>query len=396
MRILNLSVAMFAATLLSLSSTGCRRDPGPILTGSAALEEGVRRLQQGDIQASVSLLDRAADDLPNSASAHCNLGIAYWRLSKYGPAARSLKRASALIPQDPRPLEFLARVYMDNDEWSDARKVLTQALTISASSPQILTALGLAEMHAGDSGQARQRLGRALELKPGYPPALYNMALLYKKMKNPQEAEAYLRRYMETAEEGPYMEKAKGLMTALRASAGQQDRTHQPPGRTEPGPAPGPDSRRAAEVCSQGVKCYEAGDMDGAIEAYRRALTYDSKFINAAYGLGLAYAAKGKNDLARDSLNYTLQLKPDMVQAVYMLAVVERRLGQEDEAAGLLGRALAIDPNYANAHRVLGDICRNRGQVQDARRHLDRYVQLAPTDPAVPKIKDWLRRNPER
>jgi tetratricopeptide (TPR) repeat protein len=269
MRILHLSVAMVAVMFLTLVGA-CRRDAGPILSGNAALDEGVRRLQQGDIHAAVTLLDRAAADLPNSASAHCNLGIAYWKLSKYSPAARALKKAAALSRQDTRPLEFLARVYMDAEQWGDARKALTEAMTVNANSPEILTALGLAEMHGGDSRQAREWLNRALELKPGYPPALYNMAVLCKdRLKSAAEAEPYLKRYLETAEEGPYMEKAKALMVAVRSAAGQDHAQH-PTGRTG-AETPPPDSRKAAEACGQGAKCYEAGDMDGAIEAYRRA-----------------------------------------------------------------------------------------------------------------------------
>jgi tetratricopeptide (TPR) repeat protein len=157
-------------------------------------------------------------------------------------------------------------------------------------------------------------------------------------------------------------------------------------------PEPGPDPRRTAiQLWGEGLKHHKAGELDAAIEWYRKALLADGKLVTAHYNLGLAYRQKNDNIRARDSFTAALGLSPQMHDARYMLASCYWSLGDNERAAAEALKILQIDDGHANAHLLLGIVYREKNLPAQARPHLERYLRLDPNGQMADQVRGWIR-----
>ena len=85
----------------------------------------------------------------------------------------------------------------------------------------------------------------------------------------------------------------------------------------------------AAELIAQGEAKLNEGDLDGALEIFRRAVAAAPTSAIARSKLGIAYVQKQ----------------------------------QWDAASSEFSRAIQLDPTYAPAYSNLGNVCRERGQL---------------------------------
>jgi len=158
-------------------------------------------MKSGDHEEARDALIAATGLYPSNVTAHCNLGLAYWKLGDETAAIASLTRAVDLADGDPQPLELLAHVLIENGNEHGARQVLSNVETPTATT---LTLMAMAAYKAGSSDLARSYLGRALDLSADYPPALYNMALLWRDEYNtPREALSYYKQFQSVAPNDP-------------------------------------------------------------------------------------------------------------------------------------------------------------------------------------------------
>ena len=170
-----ITITQYSLIVLALSATliggGCKAKPtvyNPLSAGLALLEAGKHE------EARDALIEATAI-YTNSATAHCNLGLVYWKLGDNAAAIAALTKAVDFTEEDPRPRELLAHVLLDTGNANGAYQLLTAIDTPSATT---LTLMARAAYKAGSSDLSRSYLGRALELDSDYPPALYNLALL--------------------------------------------------------------------------------------------------------------------------------------------------------------------------------------------------------------------------
>lgn len=458
------------------------------------LDAGIARIREGNFAASAALLEEAARKQPDNASAHCNLGIAYWKLKQPERAVAALEKAAELAPDDPRPLEFLGRIFSESRHWTAARDALSRARRHAPRSPRALTSSAVVEIRSGDFKQGELFLAQALELDAKYPPALYNMAVLYRnRLENERgneerptapaaehnrlKAVEYFRKYIASAGNDSHLDVASAEAARLMphaASAGRPDahgktessanmllaaaraamekqafdealialqqavksdpanrealwqlamlydkRLHNKDGaeqtyrkfrdmfpddprsgqiaegggrKTENGKQRTEDGKAdAIRAWTQGVDCHNAKDWDRAVACYKKTLQLDPRFFNASFNLGLAYKAKGEPALAKDAFAYTVSIQPDMAKANYMLGVMYKELNDNSKAITQLEKTVKIDPSYARAHFLLGIMYRDEQLVESAKRHFQRYVELAPDQPAAARLREWLR-----
>ncbi len=189
---------LFAMTLVTtLIAAGCRpgaqsRDP---------LVSGLNLMKSGAHEEARDALIVATGLYASNVTAHCNLGLAYWELGDETAAIASLTRAVELAEGDPQPIELLAHLLIKTGNEQGARQVLSN---VEAPTATTLTLMAMAAYKAGSSDLARSYLGRALDLSADYPPALYNMALLWRDEYNtPREALSYYKRFQSVAPTDP-------------------------------------------------------------------------------------------------------------------------------------------------------------------------------------------------
>jgi tetratricopeptide (TPR) repeat protein len=138
----------------------------------------------------------------------------------------------------------------------------------------------------------------------------------------------------------------------------------------------------ALSLLPLGERQYQAGDYQGAIDTYKRALELDPDSVVTQYRLGYVYTQSGMLDEAKAQLDKALAREPEFAPALAALGYVTRRVAEKmpdspeknisfTDAERLLLRALTISPKLIDEDGEawwgsLGGLYRRRGQNQQA------------------------------
>ncbi|MBM2854747.1 MAG: tetratricopeptide repeat protein [Steroidobacteraceae bacterium] len=127
-----------------------------------------------------------------------------------------------------------------------------------------------------------------------------------------------------------------------------------------------------------GVLARRAGDLKRAEAQLTRAIAISSGRVKskALNQLGLTYGAAGRWDLAAQSLNEAVNLRPDMARFWLDLGNAELKRGRLNEAQVAFDKALALNRRFADAHVAMGLLQELRGNQARALSHLTRAVKL--------------------
>lgn len=93
-------------------------------------EEAIERIDAGEIEEGIVLLESVTHEAPQATAAHIDLGIAYGRVDRWEDAEASMQRALELNPRHPVALNELGIVYRHMGRFDDARASYEQALEI--------------------------------------------------------------------------------------------------------------------------------------------------------------------------------------------------------------------------------------------------------------------------
>ncbi|MDD3148708.1 MAG: tetratricopeptide repeat protein [Candidatus Riflebacteria bacterium] len=129
-----------------------------------------------------------------------------------------------------------------------------------------------------------------------------------------------------------------------------------------------------------GIAFYENGDIDKAVQHYRRAVAIDSSCAEAHAGLGIALARLDNRAEACNHLEKALKLTPDCGILANWLADAFFDQGQFDRAIELYSEALRLDPCDNNAQNDMADAYRLKGDYATAVKMYDRAIEIDPGD----------------
>jgi tetratricopeptide (TPR) repeat protein len=139
-----------------------------------------------------------------------------------------------------------------------------------------------------------------------------------------------------------------------------------------------------------GVRSFERGEVDAAIEHLTRLVATRPRFADVHYMLGLLYEQRGDLDESARRLEQALSLNPDYVEARVALAAVSEQRGDfarsealvaaAPERAGADGADPLTRAKLANLQAALADAFREAGELGEAiaayRKALDRCPQF--------------------
>ncbi len=388
-----LGITVLCLALL-VGTGGCGRD------GHQLLADGLEALEAGNDSQAVVLLEKAAAALPVSATAQCNLGIAYWRQGQYEEAAEALRTAAALDPSAAVPLELLVQVYGEMGQLEPARRAFDEAqLERATPSPRALTAMALVELKAGDAGVARNYLVQALDLDPNYAPATYNMACLCKEQDNGRaKAEAHFKRFLELVGDS----ESTQAVAARHYLAG--DKPVQPPENGgnvgEPaddatgGTAEEPEGTTVASLVSDARKAIGNENLDEALVLLKEAVKRDPAHRDALWELVLLYDV-GLKDTVRAEQYRALFVKrfpndpmsrgrssggatrnPAAARKAFSKGVSCYRASDWNGAIKHYQNALLFDNTLYDASYNLGLTYKAQGQLEKARNEFEYTLRI--------------------
>ncbi len=161
--------------------------------------------------------------------------------------------------------------------------------------------------------------------------------------------------------------------------------------------------RRAEAYTNLGVALYNAGDVSGAREAWRGAITVepDNEFARMNL-LRLADDGAGGRDrvaseFAVEEPGDTLALENDRRAARLFAEAVElQRSGRVDEAIPLYEEVFDLDPTSADACLNLGYAHDEIGDLRTARDWFERFLSLEPRSAEAERVKKVLARMKKR
>jgi protein O-GlcNAc transferase len=127
-----------------------------------------------------------------------------------------------------------------------------------------------------------------------------------------------------------------------------------------------------------GLTYHELSRYDEAIASYRRAILYNSDFVDPYINMSNPLLASGELKEAAEICERAIELDPDNSNAHLNLGNACRRLGQFDAAAESFKRAASLTSNNGPAYNNLGMLFRDRGKLKQAAEFFEKAVAARP------------------
>ncbi len=122
-------------------------------------------------------------------------------------------------------------------------------------------------------------------------------------------------------------------------------------------------------------KLYQYGDIDGAVEEFKKALTVDPKNVNVHNSLGVCYGVQGELDAAVDAFETAIRLDPGDVMATFNLGLAHHKQGNQKKALELFLDAHKLDGDNAEVACQIGMCYREKGEIDSALEFLEKAAQ---------------------
>ncbi len=130
---------------------------------------------------------------------------------------------------------------------------------------------------------------------------------------------------------------------------------------------------------NHGYALHNAGDIEGALAAYMRAIDLNPNNARAQNNIGAIYQERGQFSEAIQAYSIALTVEPDVAETLNNLGLCHTNLGRSAEALQLYQRAVVLDDKQADIWLNLGLLYRDTGQMPQAAQALGRALLLDPT-----------------
>jgi tetratricopeptide (TPR) repeat protein len=120
------------------------------------------------------------------------------------------------------------------------------------------------------------------------------------------------------------------------------------------------------------------GDLQGAIEAFSRAVEVKPDYAMAYFNRGTSRSGLGQIDGALEDLDRALEIDPDLAEAHVNRALLREGRGEMQAALNDYLRALEIAPWSHAAHSNLGNLYRKLGQPDRALAEYEEALRINP------------------
>ena len=134
----------------------------------------------------------------------------------------------------------------------------------------------------------------------------------------------------------------------------------------------------AVDYLGRAIAKYKAGDFDGALADFNRAIVLHPKYAYAYNDRGNVKADKGDSDGAIADYSRAIDLHPKYAYAYYNRAIVKEEKGDPDGALADYNRAIELDLKDPNAYYGRGNVKKEKGDFNGALADYNRAIELDP------------------
>jgi tetratricopeptide (TPR) repeat protein len=279
----------------------------------------------GTLEQAESELERAVQLNENEYDSQYKLGNVLREDGKYEEAILHLKRAITLKPDSQEAHYQLARAYHQakQPELAEQETLIFQRLQKAVVDQRRATVLendGAQDVKVGDLQKAVSAYKEALHLVPQDAKVLYDLALVFEKLKDRDSERSLL---LQAVALNPSIADVHNQLGFLDLSAGDEaaaEQQFQAALRVEPGM---PDA-----LGNLGVLYGQQGKLSAAERLLRLAVESDPSYEKGQMNLGLILAAEGRFEEAHAQMKKALALSDTDVVALHAMSAIEIRLAK--------------------------------------------------------------------
>ena len=294
-------------------------------------------LRQNQADQAVPLLEKASTARPNDVEIANNLGNAYMATNMLDKAVDQFKKVNGMNPSLFEPLYNIGTIYLQQKNYSAAEDTLIKAATMKPDDAFVMNNLGIAYENDNKMDRAAFAYAKASDMKMDNAVFAKNAGFAYLRLRRPQDGVMYLERArgidgsdqnIQIALADAYTrvgrkDDAKKLYDSMGMSMGNS----------------------AAYWFNTGVVRAQSNDLQGARDAYRKALAIDSNDIDTLNNLGLVEFKLGNYKESRTIFDRLSGIDPNSSSAKLNLAAADVKLGNYAEAISIWKPIVQADPS---------------------------------------------------
>jgi arylsulfatase A-like enzyme/Tfp pilus assembly protein PilF len=262
-------------------------------------------------------------------------------------------RATAADPKDKIDLfNAITHAREELEKKPDSAAALEMLERVVQRDPQVIDAwllIGNVQSRRRDFTGALESFRRALALKPDYDLAVMNTANVYRDLGRPRDAIAGLKRLLEIAPD--------------HVTARQQ---------------------LAQIFLDEGARRLDRGDVGGAEQDIRRALTEQPDIAFAHFNLALAAERRGDLAAAESEYRKEIQQRPASYMAHFNLGKLYEKKGDRAAQLEAYVAAIASNPGFAEGHLFLAKLHLDSRRLDEAIQSARRGLELQPAGEWAP------------
>ena len=332
----------------------------------AEVRLGLLLLELGPRDRGLALLEAAAPRVEPAVL--LAIGAALFRAGAMDAAQRHLERAAGLDPRLASVDTLLGQVYSAQGQHAKAIERLERAVEREPNSPMPRTLLGITLSLRGDKERSVAELERAATLGPDNPAVHYYLGLARLDLLRYPEAVTALERA--AALDADDRDTALNLAWALLGQGRPQAAAERLLELERRRP------RDAVVAFLLGESQRRAGDVDGALAAYGRALQIDARMLDARFSRGTVHYLRREVGPARADYEQLLRFEPRHPGAHYQLGKLLLEEGRLEEALDHLVASALADPANGAVRFQLARAYRRLGRSEEARREAALFRKL--------------------
>ena len=127
---------------------------------------------------------------------------------------------------------------------------------------------------------------------------------------------------------------------------------------------------------NSGNKAYRRGDLEKAIEGYKKAIEYDENYFKAYYQLGRIEKEMGNSDQAMDYFNKVIAINSEHYKTWFTIAAILEAENHLDSALINYNKAIEINPVYMKPYASIGNIYTLKEDYKSAQDILLTAIQI--------------------
>jgi len=242
----------------------------------------------GELGKALGYFEEAARRGPGSAIVLRKLGSAQMDSVQLAQAEATLRRVTALAPDDAGAWGMLGQVLSRENKIAEARAAYGKGIEADPEHPELHSALGALLLAAGDAATVEKEFREAIRIQPGAAQAQANLASLLASRAEIAEARYHFGESLRLKPDSAEARLNYARMLAAIGEAGEAEKQVQA--------AVAWDANLAGAHQLWGALLATRGDTEGAVRELQTAVRLQPDFGRAQFELGVALGRKG--DLA--------------------------------------------------------------------------------------------------